>query len=174
MRWRAGQGTQARRRWSVGRAGERDRRRCISCRSAGPDRTAEIEATAGCGPARQRRNPVDVVQQQGFDSRCIGGAARQQQRGGAGNVRRCHRGPAEVAVGGARKRGQHLDARRSEMDRVCPVVREAGEPILIVGGRHGDDVRSRITRRIRWERHHCSLRRFPPPPQTACRSGSPG
>ena len=157
---------------AAGRVGQRDARWRVPCRSAGIDRAAEVQATAGDGDARQRRNRIDVVHQHGFDGGCIGGAAREQQRGRAGHVRSRHRGPVQESIGAAGERGQHLNARRSEMNRVGAVVREAGERVLIVDRCHRDDVRRRIARRVRGNGVVVTRRCFRPPPRTASRSGS--
>src|SRR5918994_2165969 len=72
----------------------------------------------------------------------------QDQGRSTGDVRRRHRGTLAVTVAVSRCRAQDRLPRGSEIDRVCPVVREARELVLLVGGGDRDDTWTVVVRRV--------------------------
>ena len=66
-------------------------------------------------------------------------------------MRRSHGRSAEIAIRGARQRGEDVNPRRDEMHRRRSEVREGRQGIGVGGGRHGNQVRGieggRVTRR---------------------------
>ena len=111
-----------------------------------------VQASSRHGLAGESRVGIDRPEQERLQRvrRCVrehglgeGGRARDLRSG--------HRGPVEREVEAAGNRRHDPHARRSEIDRRPAVVRERRQPVLVVGGRHGDErvrrPRGRICRR---------------------------
>jgi len=114
----------------------------------------DVEPPAARHAVRERRDGVGGGRQQALQhGRAARGILREKQRRGPRDVRRRHGRAAEIlvarriaAAGVARRRHRREDAhaRRAEVHRARPVVREGRQVVGCVGGRDAHDVGQRV------------------------------
>ena len=107
----------------------------------GLERLMSVEASAGDGLARERREGVDRVEQCSLD---LGGGEGRvvgpQEADRARHVGRRHGGAAQAAVAVVRHGAVDADPGRAEVDRGGAPLGEIGEVVVVVRRGHRDDV----------------------------------